>query len=169
MITRIYFDVDEVISPISDVPPLKAGWSDWVTVRAWGFQVRFAQDLIVELNEITARAGVQPVWLTSWEDAAATDLSPAIGLNGTDWPVLPLIQTSARGWAKLDALKADLLVQEEAGNRVDQVIWLDDHIRRYRAAANWAKTSSVPALLITPRQGVGITRAHLELVRSRLS
>src|SRR5450830_1383563 len=48
--------------------------------------------------------------------------------------------------------------QEQAGNRVDQLIWLDDDISKHRAASNWAKGSPVPTLLITPRAGVGITR-----------
>jgi hypothetical protein len=147
---------------------LKAGWTDWAEGIAWGYKVFWARDLIAELNELTARADVQPVWLTSWEGAAATHLSAVIGLNGADWPVLTL-GSFVTGWPKLDALRSDLAEQETAGNRIDQVIWLDDDIRRHRTASNWAKTAPIPTRLISPQRGVGITRKHIETVRALLS
>ena len=164
MITRLYLDVDGTVSPIGNEPPANSGWDKWASGRAFGFTVFWAEQLIVELNEITARPDVKPVWLTSWQDAAATSLSPVTGLNGEGWPVLPI----SHAQNKLAALREDLAEQERVSNRVDRIVWMDDHLGRMRAAREWSAQSSIPVLRLMPGTLVGLTPKHITQVQEFL-
>ncbi|TFD28667.1 hypothetical protein [Cryobacterium lyxosi] len=174
--TRLYLDVDGTVSPIGTSPPQGSGWAEWGSGRAFGFHVIWAPGLIAELNLITARDDVQPVWLTSWEDYAASDLAPVTGLHAGDWPVLPLRERNMdSGSMKLHALVEDVESQNRAGNHIDRIVWLDDMCDE---EDEWEQDDEprpeltvrlgIPVLRLRPLTNIGLTPDHMAQVRAFL-
>jgi hypothetical protein len=171
--TRLYLDVDGTVSPIGTSPPESSGWAVWGSGRAFGFDVIWATGLIAELNSITARHDVQPVWLTSWETYAASDLAPVTGLNAGDWPVLKVRgRNPDHGSVKLEALLEDVEEQNRAGNHVDRIVWLDDMCDN---DDEWEEDPEprpdltvilgIPVLRLRPLLKIGLTPDHMTQVR----
>ena len=50
-------------------------------------KVRFDPAVIAKINELINEGLVQPVWLTTWDDAANRLLAPVFGLSSAPWPV----------------------------------------------------------------------------------
>ena len=180
MTTRLYLDVDGTVSPIGTTPPEGSGWAGWGSGRAFGFEVVWATGLIAELNAITGRPDVQPVWLTSWETYAASDLAPVTGLNAGEWPVLKIRgRTPVHGSAKLEALLEDIEAQNHAGNHVDRIVWLDDMRDEYDEYDDWEEGHEprpeltvrlgIPVLRLRPLLKIGLTPDHMAQVRDFIS
>jgi hypothetical protein len=171
--TNIYFDVDGVLNAQSGRPPRhETGWEgEWSTARISEIAVTWSHELVAAFNELVALPNVNPVWLTSWEDDATLDLCPAIGLNGTDWPVLRGAADDATfAWWKLDAIREDLELSHP-----DRAIWIDDEFRLDRHAPVWAASAPVWAASApvwaasSPRMNLGLTRDHIQQIREFLA
>lgn len=169
MVTTVYLDVDGVINAVTDQPPREATcWmGDWTgPVKVAGMPILYAEELITELNGIAARENVTVKWLTSWEEEAAHDLAPAIGLNGTEWEVLSGVEFDDPmnwNWWKLDRIRADI-----KATRPDKVIWLDDDIAFDPKTITWLLSPGLPLLPLSPRVTHGLTRNDLQLIRNFL-
>ncbi|WP_104198556.1 HAD domain-containing protein [Cryobacterium sp. Y29] len=171
--TRLYLDVDGTVSPIGTTPPEGSGWAAWGSGRAYGFTVIWARGLITELNAITARSDVQPVWLTSWETYALSDLAPVTGLNAAGWQVLQISgRNPEHGSEKLEALLEDVAAQNLAGNQIGKVVWLDDVVdeddeweEKYGPQPELAVLLGIPVLRLRPVSEIGLTPDHMAQVR----
>ena len=175
--TRLYLDVDGKVSPIGTGPPQDSGWAAWGSGRAFGFDVIWATGLIAELNSITARHDVQPVWLTSWETYVASDLAPVTGLNAGDWPVLKVRgRNPDHGSVKLQALLEDVEQQNRVGNHVDRIVWLDDMCDNddeweedHEPRPDLTVILGIPVLRLRPLLKIGLTPDHMTQVRDFIS
>jgi hypothetical protein len=159
--STIYLDVDGVINAVSkNSPALKiTGWQKWATKKISGWQILYSPELIDELNRLAELPSVTFKWLTTWEDEAANELSPATGLNGQEWEVLHGDQHAwhGRDWWKLQAIREDV-----ASNN-DRFIWVDDDISAEPEALNWVKSEG-GGLVISPNTTHGLTRSHIEKI-----
>lgn len=159
MSTTIYLDVDGVINAFgpNSRRPESSGWAgEWNTVKVKFFQITYATELIEQLHALAAKDDVTIKWLTTWTDDAPKDLCPAIGLNGTSWPVVGQGENYHRDeWWKLTAIKDDV-----AATNPDQVIWIDDDLRMEKEALWWALDNR-QVRVFAPEQFVGLTAADI--------
>lgn len=166
MTTTIYLDVDGVLNAVSKrTPSVKiSGWDDWTIKRVGRWPIHHSPAMIAELNALAAREDVTLKWLTTWEDAAANELSPAIGINGQEWEVLHGDQHAWHGpdWWKLQAIRAD--VEASAGN----FIWIDDDISAERHAIEWAHGRD-DVMILSPASSQALTREDLNFAKSFIS
>lgn len=166
MSTTVYLDVDGVLNAVSRrTPSVKiTGWDDWKIQRVGRWPIHHSPAMIAELNALAARDDVTFKWLTTWEDAAAEELSPAIGINGQGWEVLRGDQHAwhGRDWWKLQAIRAD--VEASDGN----FIWIDDDISAERHAIEWAQGRE-DLLILSPATSQGVMRAELNFAKSFIS
>jgi len=167
MSTTIYLDVDGVLNAVSKKSPTLAstGWDEWKTAPVNGWPILWAPALINVLNELAAREDVTFKWLTTWQDDAAKVLSPAIGINGQDWPVLHGDQHGWRGreWWKLEAIRAD--VEASAPGKF---IWIDDDLSMEGVAIVWLDGQAA-GLGISPFMVEGLTRDNVAQITNYIN
>lgn len=159
MRTNIYLDVDGVFNPVSAEPPRAAsGWQgDWVgPATVGGIPILYSVELIEAVNELAARPDVTVKWLTSWEELAAEQLAPAIGLTaGSDWEVIAGVEDDDPqnfNWWKLDRIRKDL-----ATATPDRAVWVDDDIAYDPKSLLWLQSPGLPILHLSPRTINGLT------------
>lgn len=166
MTTTVYLDVDGVLNAVSRrTPSVKiTGWDDWKIQRVGRWPIHHSPAMIAELNALAARDDVTFKWLTTWEDAAAQELSPAIGINGQEWEVLRGDQHAWHGpdWWKLQAIRDD--VEASSGN----FIWIDDDISAERHAIEWAQSRD-DVMVLSPSSSQALTREDLDFAKSFIS
>lgn len=164
MRTTIYLDIDGVLNAMSNRTPSPkfSGWDDWETTTVNGREIMYSPDMVTALNQLAELPGVTIKWLTTWEDAAAKSLSPAIGIDGQGWEVLRGDQKCWRGreWWKLQAIQADAAPNAKRG-----FVWIDDDISTELEAITWAKSRS-DVLAISPSTVQGLTRDDVEQIKS---
>lgn len=105
--------------------------------------------------------GAELVWATSWGRVAMTWIAPRLGLP--EYPVIEVPRRrSAFGWSpKIDP------IQRWVGDR--PLVWIDDQLGGKEPG--WAEErrgDGIPTLIIQPRPGRGLERAHVEEVLSWL-
>lgn len=169
MNTTIYLDVDGVLNAIGPFRKREdaTGWNEWRTVKVNGWQIQYAPELIGNLNRIAGLPAVTIKWLTTWEHDAASDLSPAIGLNGQEWPVLESGKAdkwSRRDWWKLNAIRDDI-----TATNPDRFIWIDDDLSLEGEALAWVDSFEPGRVLaISPFQSRGITQEEISLIEAHI-
>ncbi|PYI65210.1 hypothetical protein CVV68_19020 [Arthrobacter livingstonensis] len=150
----LYLDVDGVVCPFGPV-----GTTDWGT--AWQYagvglmEVKYAAELVGELNDLSGCAGVRCVWLTSWEELAPKYLCRAIGLDGRKWPVLSSgDQAGGYEWWKLDAIQRDI-----EKHSPERIVWIDDQLDSEDRAGAWMTILGRRILGVSPdpRRGISLT------------
>lgn len=107
----VTLDVDGVLSPMCEANPaeqLPQWWPDAVHTRVWGLPCWYSPSLVARINAVAALPGVRMHWLTSWEESAAVELAPVVGLHGSDWLVHHRSNEGPCGWWKASEV-ADLL------------------------------------------------------------
>jgi hypothetical protein len=168
--TNIYFDVDGVFNPVSDAPPrTSTGWhGDWVgPVKVGGIPILYSVELVAAVNNLASRPGVTVKWLTSWEELAATDLAPAIGLaGGDDWEVISGVEDDDPqkfDWWKLDRIRKDL-----AATRPDRAVWIDDDITYDPKSLVWLMSPGLPLLHLSPRTVHGLNQGDVQRINEIL-
>ncbi|QFG09588.1 hydrolase [Arthrobacter phage TripleJ] len=166
MTTTVYLDVDGVLNAVSRrTPSVKiTGWDDWTIKRVGRWPIHHSPAMISELNALAARDDVTFKWVTTWEDSAAKELSPAIGINGQGWEVLRGDQHAWHGqdWWKLKAVRDD--VDASSGS----FIWIDDDISAERHAIEWAQSRD-DVLILSPSSTQALTREDLNFAKSFIS
>lgn len=160
----LYLDVDGVICPYGP-----AGATDWGTgwqrAGVGQLELRYAAELVGELNELSHRPDVRFVWLTSWEEQAPRYLCGAIGLDGRQWPVLRYNPQRRRyDWWKLEAIRDD--VEKHAPGRA---IWIDDQLDLVEAAGAWVNTLAPRVLGVCPDPRRGMSPAELQHIKDFLA
>ncbi len=145
---RIYLDVDGVIAPYD---PLQRA-EDWHyrTTRVAGMHIWYSPNLVAALIEIPAEI----VWLTSWENHAAQELAPEIGLphyRALHPPTTHDGGESGVDWWKLAAIRQDkptnfYWIDDELGTEITAQSWVE------RAGSNW----------ISPNRYHGLTPALIQ-------
>lgn len=155
----VYWDVDGVFNAVSRGIRPSWGWecdgSKWAYS---GFQILTSPDLVAEVNALTQKPHVRSFWLTTWEDDAPKELCPAVGLEGSQWPVLHRT-TPLRGtaWWKLQAIQRHLPEGQKA-------LWIDDDIQFDKGALNWlSENPNVTAM--SPRSELGITKRLMDKIK----
>lgn len=166
MKTNIYLDVDGVFNAVSEEAPRTAtGWhGDWAgPVKVGGIPILYSMELVEAVNELATRPGVTVKWLTSWEEMAARDLAPAIGLvAGSDWEVITGVEfddPANFNWWKLDRIRKDL-----ATTRPDRAVWVDDDIAYDPKSLVWLMSPGLPILHLSPRTLHGMTRRDVQKI-----
>jgi hypothetical protein len=170
MKASIYLDVDGVFNAVSaEAPRQQTGWQgDWVgPVKVGGMPILYSQELVAAVNELAARPDVTVKWLTSWEEIAARDLAPAIGLAaGSHWEVISGVEfddPSNFNWWKLDRIRQDL-----AATRPGRAVWVDDDIAYDPKTLVWLMSPGLPMLHLSPRTVHGLTRGHIRQINDFL-
>ncbi|MEV4991253.1 HAD domain-containing protein [Pseudarthrobacter sp. LMD1-1-1.1] len=162
MTTTIYLDVDGVINAVTKHVPTTTGWGEYARRKVNSFPIMYAPALVDALNELANRDDVTIKWLTTWERDAAEDLSPALGINGKEWPVLTGDQDAwhGEGWWKLEAIRADV-----EATAPDKFFWIDDDLAAELPALEWLATRP-EGTGITPKMREGLTTEHVDQIKA---
>lgn len=144
LIVRRYQDVDGVIN--ADLAASKWGGSSAegvAGVDGVGFKIKWAPEMITALNALPT----EPVWATTWVDAANSSLGPLVGHPSARvlYPVSGRLSWPSIDW-KLEAILAD---QKE---NPTPFIWFDDEVGHHEAAE--AKKLGGYAPIINPYYGI---------------
>lgn len=155
---NLYLDIDGVISPHRGAPV-----SSWPDFRPASALLSYSPMMVSALNELITDYGLQPYWLTTWEQEARW-VGDKIGLAGAgEWPWLPACgPATGADWEKFVSVQ-----QHVDETRPDQFVWIDDNLLTEPVAQRWAAQRG--ALAIGPRADQGIHPGHLEEVRAYLS
>lgn len=155
--THIFLDVDGVLNAVrSGTPSQKdSGWATWQLDRVMGYPIWHSSDMVAALNELAAREDVEFHWLTTWENHAVTELSPVIGINGTEWSVLKR-GPSYGSWWKFHTL--DEYLEAE---KITRFAWVDDDHLYWSSASNGMDMRRHEWLRICPTTSIGLTRDHV--------
>lgn len=153
----LFLDIDGVLAPMGapSIPnPLR-----WADLFPGG--MHFPADVLDRLVGLHEQRLVRVAWLTSWQDQATTDLTPA--LNLPVWPVH--LRRDAPPWfacpVETDWWKERVVFAAlEAGERV---IWCDDEIR-FRANQDALGWYPDQLLSISPDSGTGLTMEDLDRI-----
>jgi hypothetical protein len=163
--TIIYFDVDGVFNalPWKDTDLVEeTGWETWERVKVNGYWITYSPELVAAVNEIAARPDTDVRWLTTWCDDAPKLLAPALGIEGTEWPVLGTkadVDHQNYQWWKFTLIREALL------NNPEPVVWVDDDMLAAARTTHgmFAWSEAQPQLLqICPWIGAGVTKRHIE-------
>jgi hypothetical protein len=156
--TIIYIDVDGVINSFRKSFQ-GTGWSgQWKLETINGYKIHWYPELVDALNELAQREDVQVKWLTTWQDKAATDLSPVLGIEGQYWDVLyaedqeDLFDLS-NGWWKLHAIIKDYVY-----HKPDKVVWIDDDFKYEPNARDWVENMDGVVHVVSPFTDWGMTK-----------
>lgn len=135
--TIVYIDVDGVINSFHS--SFKGtGWAgQWRVETVSGYKIHWYTELVESLNELAKREDVEVKWLTTWQDKAASELSPALNIEGQYWDVLyPKSQDDlfdlTNGWWKLHAI-----IEDYVTHKPDKVVWIDDDLKYEPNAIDW--------------------------------
>lgn len=146
----LLIDVDGVLNPLALGPELVP--PGFVAHQLEGLRVLLAREHGAWLTSLVADFDL--VWATSWEHDADRLIAERVGLP-RGMPVIPF--TSQTGWTtKL----ADVI--RFVGDR--PVAWIDDALGADEHA--WARSRDAPTLLIQTDHRVGLTRAHIDRLRT---
>lgn len=154
--TIVYLDVDGVINSFHKSQTI--GWEgEWKWASVNGYIIHWYTDLVESLNKLAQMENVEIKWLTTWQDKAAQDLSPALGIEGQYWDVLRASDQDdlfdlRNGWWKLHEIIKDVAI-----HKPDKVIWLDDDFRHDLSAIEWAEHVG-NVLPISPFTDWGMTK-----------
>jgi hypothetical protein len=158
---NIYLDVDGVLNAVSRRPPrTNTGWEgEWSDVNVLGFPILYSHEVVNHFNEFAQMDGVVVKWLTTWQEKAAQELSPLIGINGQEWEVLygdinDHWFTTGRWW-KLEAIQNDIVK-----SKPDKVVWVDDDLGYDRSAQGWLADKDF-IHVVSPNTNHGVTKKQI--------
>lgn len=169
MTTHLFLDVDGVFNAFGNQYfKDKDLWGDLTTVNVNRFPITFSATLVARINALAERDDVEVYWLTTWAEDAANDLSPALGINGKEWPVAgrPPFREKDGVWWKLTAIRGYVEDVIPAG---DQVVWVDDDFIVDTEAKEWWQESLAAGqkmLCISPQTHLGITPDEMEKIET---
>jgi hypothetical protein len=163
-------DVDGVLNAVvgqRGTPPKSAGWpqDSWRDFIAEHHGDRFRIVAAEPVLDVVRRAHEEKLaevqWLTTWEDGDAilTEMAPKLGL-----PEFPIAgrQSEFPGWARWWKLPITQRVYAEDPDR--DLLWTDDDISRFPAAKQWVNAHRDRITAISPNDGQGLIRAHVEKI-----
>jgi hypothetical protein len=164
-----FVDVDGVINALVDYvnKPHLNSYSDWEALNVNGYIIVFSPAMVESINSLSETIDI--VFMTTWAEAAANDLAPALGLNikrflrsdGSNSSFEYQGNDASKRWWKLNGI-LDHINQDQR-----PFIWTDDDMHNdiKRAIFGRAAFEGVDNLLITPNSKVGLTEQHLEMIR----
>ncbi|MCI1747602.1 MAG: HAD domain-containing protein [Acidipropionibacterium sp.] len=150
---NVYFDIDGVLN-LYGPDPHQASFGDedlWESYRSQSMMVTYSPDMVARLNEILARPGVTPYWLTTWE-AEAGWFGQIVGLDDAQhWRWLPAMGLTPSGqWQKFASIRRHL-----GQTHPRMAVWFDDDLAIQVEARRWAeRAGSVHAHAPEPRIGL---------------
>lgn len=156
--TIVYIDVDGVINSFRKAHHGTKWYGEYKLEVINGYKIRWYTDLVESLNELAKREDVEVKWLTTWQDKAASDLSPVLGIEGQYWDVLyPEDQDDlfdlTNGWWKLHAIIKDYVY-----HKPDKVVWIDDDFKYERNAVEWVQAMDGIVHAVSPFTDWGMTK-----------
>lgn len=161
---RIYFDVDGVFNACSRRVP-EWGWERHERVEVNGFPILYSPDFVELVNRVAASPEIGAYWLTTWCDDAPAKLAPALGLNGTGWPVVGFDHW--RSSVGLPWWKHRALVEHLEGFE-GPVLWVDDDHGVDPGSVAWL-AGQPRVLTLAPRTIAGVTRDEAEVIETFVS
>ena len=161
---RVYLDVDGVFNAVANGVP-DWGWETHQTVKVLGYPIRYSPDFVALVNEVAATPGIGIYWLTTWCHEAPTKLCAALGINGSDWPVVGYDH-----WRRATGLPwwKHLAIAEHLDGFDGPVLWIDDDHGVDAACQAWL-AGQPQILTIAPSTGRGVTRLEGEIIRRFVS
>lgn len=128
----------------------------------------FSTNVVTFINDVSRSGAARIVWLTTWEQEAATVLAPALGFdefevaNRPDGVTVNEHPGYTLGWWK------EVVVRRAYVEGVDQIVWTDDDLNKpIRARTKLLMEDQ--CLLVTPAPVPGLTNEHIGRIRSFLS
>jgi hypothetical protein len=152
----IYYDIDGCINAFSNKPPrANTFWKgEWDSAKIEGLPILWSKELVDEINALDARSDVRSIWLTDWQELAASDFAPQTGIHGVSWPVLTG-DVQSYPWWKLEAIQTSI----EQGNP-DKIVWIDDNLKYSKEVVAWLKDH--PEIhTVTPQPNHGVTKKQI--------
>ena len=159
-----FLDIDGVVSPFGTGQQT----ADHTEVRAWGFDVIFLPAVIARINNLHRSGLVEVQWLTTWEDAAASDFAPAVGLDKF------FVNTSRR---VPDAVKRDgspcewwkeNVVRNFAATSTRRFVWTDDDINAQDAERSVSESFPNRGFYICPHKDFGLYLEDIDRIEDFL-
>lgn len=159
----ILLDVDGVINAV--VGQRGKGdpsvWQDWqyasvlATGHAW--PICYSPTVIDYLNQINRSGRAEIRWLTTWGAWAQGDLADQLHIDHFEVAGErdDFVSTSD-GWWKRTVVEAVSLTTDAS------LLWIDDDLKFYTSAHNWARDSDIA--MISPSTGTGLTPKHLRAI-----
>lgn len=157
--TIVYIDVDGVINSFNEYRQTTGWLGEWKKEKVGKYWIHWYTDLVEELNKLSKMENVEVKWLTTWQDKAASDLSPALGIEGQFWDVLYHDPSAGEhlfyrhnGWWKLNAIIRDVAI-----HKPEKIVWIDDDFKEELIAIDWAEHVG-NVLPISPFMDAGMTK-----------
>lgn len=163
-------DVDGVLNAIvgrNGKPPKSAGWPadswrDFTAVHHGNsFRIVAAEPVLDVVRRAHEEKLAEVRWLTTWEgeDAVLTEIAPKLGL-----PEFPIAGRHEEfpGWVRWWKLPIVQRVHGEDPTR--DLLWTDDDISGSLAAKQWINVFRDQVTAISPNDGQGLIRAHVEKI-----
>lgn len=171
----VCLDVDGVLNVLDENSD---AWEDWRTTEVDGWDVTVSDELARRLERLDA----QRVWLTTWEHDANRHLVSFLGWQEQ----LPVLTSDLRAHTYDDEARNIPAVRQKLGhswwkwwsleailNYADMdphhlgvklppaLVWVDDDLKYWPEARDWAACLPIPSLLIRPQPAHGVTPAQL--------
>jgi len=163
--THILIDVDGVINAFAHTyAPVWDSFPKMTHVA--GFSIRWWTEVIDRLHLLDCREDVEFFWLTTWEHDAPTELCPALGLRGEQWPVLVrdgAERSSVDPWWKF--VRASEHFEEHSP---DRLVWIDDDLAFSSSAKAWADLHP-EVLLVAPAVETGLSPGDFKRIQQHLT
>lgn len=156
---RIYLDVDGVINALARRQP-EWVWGPREAKCVNGYPITWSPNLVAALNGVAKTPGIGVYWLTTWCHDAPQKLAPALGIDGTQWPVVGYEhwrRSTGLPWWKHRA------IVEHLHDFDGPVLWIDDDHGVDPACVAWL-AGQPQILAMAPNSSTGITRAEFDLI-----
>ncbi len=133
------------------------------------YPIRYSRDLVDRLNAAVVATGATWLWLSTWRDAAITDINPVIGARATDWLRWESdgidsgpSGVDARSRAKYDAVRQHLRLNPRP------CVWVDDEATALWRSEDFPRLPEDETLIVAPDPRVGMSLSELERVEGFL-
>lgn len=129
------------------------------------YPIRYSQELVGRMNAAAASSGATWLWLSTWCEAAITDVNPVVGTRATDWLRWDSVGidpgprgADSRSAAKFNALRQ--YIRQHSG----PFVWVDDEATALWRDEDFPSLKDDQALVIAPDPRVGMSLGELESV-----
>lgn len=152
----LYLDVDGVVNALSPVVPS----FEHRSFTVGSFAISWHPPTVARLVAWLGEGRITITWLTTWEGEANSELGPVMGI-----PRLPAARRSQAPTGERLGPWWKLAFVQDAYDRGEAVIWVDDDIATTPHARHWLATTEPDRMLaLSPEPEDGLGSEHLDLI-----